>query len=227
MLASALLAVGLSTPATPTRAAPSAATGALLTAIEPLGFAGFDASPTQRQEIQQLINSLQQLNPNPSPANDLDGDWQLIYSDAPDITSLRNSGPLVRLQRVGQQIDAAAKTIANVIEYKPRMWLPLSTFGAEDDRIQQRVLLTYSVDDEGRRCKLSIDGASLAARKFLGVSLDAAPPLTIRGITSLPFGEFVCLYNDGDVRIAQTQQGYYSVNRRLDASSSEGWGAMA
>ena len=212
------LSVGLS----PTNAAVVTSPAApLLSAIAPLGFGGFDASAQQRKDIALMLKKLGQANPNPQPATDLDGDWELLYSDAPDITGLVNSGPFVRLVRIGQQIDSSAMTIANVIEYAPRTWLPLEQVGAIEDRLQQRVLLSYSVEDGGKRCKLKVAGLALGARKLLGVSLASAPPLTLRGPLELPFGEFECVYNDGNVRVVRTAQGYYSVNRRFPPG--DGW----
>ena len=211
----------LPSPATPLGATVPSPTAPLLAALQPLGFAGFEANAAQRRDIAKLLDELKSANPNAAPATDLDGDWELIYSDAPDIVGLANSGPLVQLARVGQQIDASAGTIANVIEYAPQSWLPLDAVGAGNDVLQQRVLLSYTVDTDGRRCKLNIAGLSLGARRLLGVSLAAAPPLTVRGVLELPFGDFECLYNDGDVRVIRTAQGFYGVNRRM--AGGDGW----
>ena len=205
---------------------PSAATAPLLDALAPLGYAGFDASAKQRREVESLLKDLIALNPNPQPAvgASLDGDWELIYSDAPDITGLANSGPLLALRRVGQQIDADAGTIQNVIEYGPRSWLPgLDLANAREDVLQQRVLLSYSVAEDGRRCRLQISGLQLGARQLLGTNLRSTPPLTLKGFVEAPFGDFTCLYNDGDVRVVRTLQGYYGVNRRCP--KGRGWDA--
>ena len=57
-----------------------------------------------------------------------------------------------------------------------------------------------------------------------GVDLASAPPLKLQGPLAVPFGQFEVLYNDGSLRVVRTQQGYYSVNRRL-GPDEEGWGA--
>lgn len=88
--------------------------------------------------------------------------------------------------------------------------------------LQQRVLLKYEVQN-GNRCNLSILGARFQAQQFLGVSLAAAPPLTLQSGLELPFGTFTCLYNDGEIRVVKTQQGYLGVNRRMEAP--DGWDA--
>jgi len=203
----------------PVVASAQAATAPLLEALAPLGLGGFDASAAQRRHITQLLEDLRKLQPEASaPARDLDGDWVLLYSDAPDITGLTNAGPLVQLKRVGQSIDQAEGTVANCIEYSPRPWVPASD---ATDVVQQRVLLNYEVQDDGKSCRLQLRGLELEAKQIAGIDLSAVPPLSLVGLITLPFGDFRCLYNDGDIRVVQTAQGYYSVNRRLDAS--DGW----
>ena len=86
---------------------------------------------------------------------------------------------LAELRRVGQQIDAEAGTIENVIEYAPASWLPLDAISAADDRVQQRVCLTYEVE-RGTRCvwssTLSVSPApSMSAHSFLRQSYRSRP----------------------------------------------------
>lgn len=73
---------------------------------------GFRASREERQKIEQIVRELSRYNPAPRPAaayfgdersgydrptgNTLSGKWTLIYTDAPDITSLEG-GPLSEL----------------------------------------------------------------------------------------------------------------------------------
>ena len=124
--------------------------------------------------------------------------------------------------RIGQQIDADARTIDNVIEYVPADWLrgPFVFNGvAADDSLQQRVLLSY--ETKGSRVDIKIRGTSIKPATVLGVNLLAAPPLTLEGALSLPFGSFELLYNDGDLRVVKTAQGYWGVNRRLPPG--QGW----
>merc|ERR1712159_551395 len=79
-----------------------APTAELLAAVAPLD-RGLDATAAQKTTINGLCAALADENPNPTPAAALDGDWELIYSDAPDITNLRSAGPFARLLRVGQK----------------------------------------------------------------------------------------------------------------------------
>ena len=75
-----------------------AAKAALLDALAPLD-RGFSATSSQREEVDRLIQKLIELKPA-SEARGLGGDWELCYSDAPDIIGL-NGGPLARLTRIG------------------------------------------------------------------------------------------------------------------------------
>ena len=92
---------------------------------------GFSASSSQRKAVTSALEALKAVNPRPTDgAIGLSGDWELLYTDAPDILGLKNAGPLAELRRVGQQIDAEAGTIENVIEYAPASWLPLDAISA-------------------------------------------------------------------------------------------------
>lgn len=90
------------------------------------------------------------------------------------------------------------------------------------DKLQQRVLLSYSTDGpDDSRVSLKIGGLAFRPQQVLGVSLQSAPPLTLRGVLEVPFGNFEVLYNDGSVRVVRTQQGFYGVNRRME--DGDGW----
>ena len=178
----------------------------LMRALAPLGESGYlTANAAQRREVTDCLKSLSAAEPTARCAEQLDGDWLLLYTDAPDITGLDNSGPFVRLKRIGQSIDAAAGRIANVIEYEGREWLPGRAAG---DALQQRVLLDYTVDaSTGRKVTLSLSGLAIAPKQIAGVNLASAPPLKLQGPLSLPFGNFECMYNDGELRVVRTAQG--------------------
>ena len=185
---------------------------------------GFAASSSQRKAVTSALEALKAVNPRPTDgAIGLSGDWELLYTDAPDILGLKNAGPLAELRRVGQQIDAEAGTIENVIEYAPASWLPLDAISAQDDRVQQRVCLTYEVE-KGTRCVCQVNTFGVNPQTFFGVNLRSSPPLKLpEAPFKVPFGNFDVLYNDGDIRVVRTIQGYYGVNRRITAEE-EMWG---
>ena len=155
MLTATLLAPALSLQARPRYApvAMCAATTAaetfkaeLMEQLSPID-RGFKASGPQRRSVNELLKKLARCESPPGMS--IDGDWELAYTDAPDILTL-NGGPLATLKRIGQQIDEGEKTIANVLEYTPASWLTSLASDTASDSLQQRVLLTYEVD--GSRC---------------------------------------------------------------------------
>ncbi|MGK3733436.1 MAG: hypothetical protein ACI8RD_009884 [Bacillariaceae sp.] len=132
---------------------------------------GFYASSEDKTKAKEIVESLQLLNPTRDPATDyydpssissvnatsesnndsdndnrigISGKWELIYTDAPDITSLdssRNPFSTAKLGRIGQQCDPPY--IKNIIEWKRPDWaenLPFS--GSSESRILQKVVVT-------------------------------------------------------------------------------------
>ena len=98
------LTAALSSPPTVTRTA--AARAALLNAIAPLE-RGFKANKQQRLAVESAIKELAASAPLQA-LPDISGDWELIYTDAPDILGLdAQAGPLVTCTRIGQQISEA------------------------------------------------------------------------------------------------------------------------
>jgi len=195
---------------------------------------GFRASRVDRNQAKKTISELAKLNPSPEPAaayylptskssgssaKGLAGKWTLVYTDAPDITSLDATGPLstAKLGRVGQQCDPPR--IANVIEWTKPDWasdLPFS--GSENSRVLQKVVCEGSA---------SPSNPSTVDLKILGLELegegDSGPasilgnnPVKLQGPLSAPFGKFDILYLDETMRITKTYQGFYAVNLRDD-----------
>ncbi len=130
---------------------------------------GFFASSSQRAEASDIIKNLALLNPTKEPAiayydsdvesseygnetPSIEGKWTLIYTNAPDITSLDPNTSLfpiklptsAKLGRIGQECDASKSTISNVIEWKRPDWLSniasASYSQNNDDRILQKVV---------------------------------------------------------------------------------------
>jgi len=121
---------------------------------------GFDATRSQRKFARDLIDTLAKYNPTEEPAAayytstekgdeevvdvgpSLVGKWTLVYTDAPDITSLdaeRSFGPFAasKLGRIGQ--ECSPPFIKNVIEWVPPEWAKNFSFGKGDSRVLQKV----------------------------------------------------------------------------------------
>jgi PAP_fibrillin len=199
---------------------------------------GFEATSSDRERVDQLIKELTRLNPTREPArayySDLKpqqqsdqvvsanepsaaGKWTLIYTDAPDITSLQTN-PLAVLGRIGQNCDPPF--IENVIEWKRPAWVPGILGGP--DRILQKVV-TKGVATEAATVDLTVSGIRFEPSSNGGESSSSPswlpPPLDIsRGLFTLPFGRFQILYLDNELRIVRTGQNYLSVNQRLGVS---------
>lgn len=111
---------------------------------------GFYASSNQRSDAKELIENLARINPTREPASayyetknnnesdemDIDnngvtiaGKWTLLYTNAPDITSLDSGTNLLpsisnaKLGRIGQECNKIDSTISNVIEWKKPDWV--------------------------------------------------------------------------------------------------------
>jgi len=180
----------------------SAARSALLSAIQPTN-SGFSASGEQQDAVRSAIEALAAVSPQ-KEIPDIDGDWQLIWTDAPDILGLdAQAGPFNRCLRVGQQISETERTIVNVIEYGPREWVSSLVGGAvpaaKSDVVQQRVVTGFERRaDAPTTVDLKIRGASFQPKQLLGVALDAVPALKLGpGPVELPFGTFEVLYCEG------------------------------
>lgn len=161
---------------------------------------GFSASKSQQDLVRRRIEAVVAYPSNTSRS--IEGEWTLAWTDAPDITGLRG-GPLGVVGRIGQEIDA--ESIVNVIEYEPMPWVPTSI------AFQQRVILAYSKAGDEVTLDLKGIGGKLKDSPFSQIGNN---PFDVVGWTTLPFGKFRVLFNDGDLRVVRTGQGYYSVNLR-------------
>lgn len=238
-------ASGLSSAATAPRAA-------LLDLIAPLD-RGFAANREQKRVVADAIGALA-ASVSQQSVPDISGDWELIYTDAPDILGLdAQAGPFATCTRIGQQISEDDGTISNVIEYGPRKWASGIITQALGDRLQQRVITSFARrEDAPTKVDLKIRGAAFLPKQLFGISLESVPPLKLQGAVEPPFGSFEVLYCEGpegptaaaalsdqmdavceidelagigacsSIRVVRTQQGYYSINRRMTAA--EGWG---
>jgi PAP_fibrillin len=217
---------------------------------------GFSSTPSQKKRAREIILQLAKYNPTAEPAfpyykNDavtatpsgvsLAGKWNLIYTDAPDITSLdtsRNPFATAKLGRIGQECNPPF--IYNVIEWKRPDWAdPLPFAGDSESRILQKVCLqATATPDQPTKVNLQVAGIDLIAppsssngnenngsngknglqqaieAEGLAVGLLRNNPLELRGPGTVPFGQFEILYLDEEMRIIRTGQNYVAVNVR-------------
>lgn len=139
---------------------------------------GFNANSNDRKKCSNIISELARYNPTKNPAvafykktaaasnTDVSsspsvvGKWTLVYTDAPDITSLQQN-PLAQLGRIGQ--ECSPPYIKNVIEYTKPTWatnLPFS--GDENSRILQKVVTKGSSSpDQPMKVNLVLSGLQI------------------------------------------------------------------
>jgi PAP_fibrillin len=216
---------------------------------------GFRASRNEQSRIKEIIFQLRSLNPTAEPAssyyegaassvasdnNTLAGKWTLLYTDAPDITSLDTSQlpfSTAQLGRIGQ--ECSPPYIKNVIEWKRPDWarnLPFT--GSDDSGILQKVVTSATASpDMPRIVNLKVAGLELlsagrsssSSTSSMGADLPSriredgiiggllgANPVDLKGPWNPPFGQFEILYLDKEFRIIKTYQNYLAVNRRIN-----------
>jgi len=129
---------------------------------------GFVATSDQRSQISDVISKLSECNPTTEPANayydrnpqkfdddtpTIAGSWTLVYTDAPDITSLDPTMAAgipsflpqnAKLGRIGQECIPEEGLIKNVIEWKRPDWVQgilnqVGTEGGDESRVLQKV----------------------------------------------------------------------------------------
>jgi len=161
---------------------------------------GFTAQKEQRQRATDIINNLVDCNPTREPASayypdghhscspgepTVSGKWTLVYTDAPDITTL-DGGPLAtaKLGRIGQECEPPF--IKNIIEWRRPNWasnLPFS--GTDESRVLQKVCLqAFASPEKPSTLNLKLMGLDLSGMSGSGGS---STPSTV-GIDSGAFG---------------------------------------
>lgn len=205
---------------------------------------GFQANNSEKKRARELVFELAMFNPtedaaspyyehpdetNP-PLYSVEGNWTLVFTDAPDITTL-DQNLLAELGRIGQ--ECRRPYIKNVIEWKRPQWaaaLPFS--GSEESRVIQKVI-TKAKSDRSRPMvvDLRLSGLEITTpgdeslktgdlqksiqQNGLIAGIIQASPLKWMGPADAPFGEFEFLYVDEEIRVTKTGQNYIAVNKRI------------
>eukprot|EP00548_Thalassiothrix_antarctica_P001255 CAMPEP_0194143040 /NCGR_PEP_ID=MMETSP0152-20130528/12251_1 /TAXON_ID=1049557 /ORGANISM="Thalassiothrix antarctica, Strain L6-D1" /LENGTH=281 /DNA_ID=CAMNT_0038842269 /DNA_START=32 /DNA_END=877 /DNA_ORIENTATION=+ len=206
---------------------------------------GFEATQEERNKATRIIKQLETMNPTSDPASpyypdvtgiisgpNVCGKWTLVYTDAPDITSLDRTTPTATLGRIGQECNPPY--VKNVIEWKRPEWAAALPFSGNDDsRIVQKICTkaTASPDDpltlDLKLAGIELvnpDASSVEGNFFDSISNSGLPagllqqngPISIEGPLTAPFGKAKILYLDDTLRILRTFQNYYAVNVRSD-----------
>mmetsp|Transcript_11900 Transcript_11900/g.24342 ORF Transcript_11900/g.24342 Transcript_11900/m.24342 type:complete len:284 (+) Transcript_11900:231-1082(+) len=207
---------------------------------------GITATKGVRREAEGIIESLVASRPKEDYSlSGCEGKWTLIYTDAPDITSLART-PTSKLGRVGQEVVKSGEDgefeVRNVIEWLRPAWasrLPLPSrvkgwvIGSEPGSsgagrvIQKVVTAGKDRDEKGNTVDLKsqIKGAQVYAEgesEGLPLLLQRVKenPIDLKGpLSSLPFGSFEIMYLDEGMRIIKTSNGYWACNLKDDSGS--------
>ncbi|KAG7342020.1 plastid lipid-associated PAP/fibrillin family protein [Nitzschia inconspicua] len=222
---------------------------------------GFQAKTADRDAIKDIIYELSRFNSSKNPARGyydnadtveydddsdaISGKWTLIYTDAPDITSLdtsRNPLATAKLGRIGQ--ECSPPYIKNVIEWLRPDWagdFPFS--GSAESRVLQKVVTLASASpSKPMLVDLKVGGLELESGyptqssttndglqdlvqrvqdQGLPAGLLSLQPLDLKGPWNPPFGRFEILYVDKDIRIIRTGQNYLAANQRIQNFEDE------
>eukprot|EP00551_Chaetoceros_affinis_P013788 CAMPEP_0203701380 /NCGR_PEP_ID=MMETSP0091-20130426/35232_1 /ASSEMBLY_ACC=CAM_ASM_001089 /TAXON_ID=426623 /ORGANISM="Chaetoceros affinis, Strain CCMP159" /LENGTH=248 /DNA_ID=CAMNT_0050575099 /DNA_START=101 /DNA_END=847 /DNA_ORIENTATION=+ len=182
---------------------------------------GFTASRENKEKARELCQSLKSMNPTMEPLypyytekeksdnyntnknnnknnnnNDdelpsLAGKWTLVYTDAPDITTLDNGGPLpaAKLGRIGQECDPPL--VKNVIEWVKPDWasrlpfLPGAGVGDDNARVLQKVCTEASASpSDPLRANLKVVGLDLVGSSG-GISTSTSESTSTSTITNI------------------------------------------
>lgn len=104
--------VNFATPARPDLAAVALAKQELLLTLA-VTDRGFSSSASRLSAVRQAINRLIDVACSANRTiMDIDGNWTLAWTDAPDILTL-SGGPLAIVGRIGQEISTETQTITN------------------------------------------------------------------------------------------------------------------
>jgi hypothetical protein len=218
---------------------------------------GFQSSSEDRKTAKELIYQLAQYSRSSDPARPyydrkynidgmdddstptISGKWELIYTDAPDITGLdtsRNPFSTAKLGRIGQ--ECSPPYIKNVIEWLRPDWadgLPFS--GSSNSRVLQKVVTSaLASPDKPLLVDLKVAGLEINAAStptaaipdetsnnvFGRIQKDGIPsvifsvlPVDLKGPLNPPFGQFEILYIDDELRVIRTGQNYLAANMRI------------
>jgi len=191
---------------------------------------GFGASPSARNEVNDIVDQLKLFNPTPAGAekgiegNDggtsspLEGIWQMVWTTALDVLNL-GASPVASPGAIYQVIEPPIAT--NIIDFIPRAQsLFPETFPSS--LVRAEVKTRTSKRAETNRIGLDFESVKLAPVEILGFDAKTLPPFSINfpkiKISDLPGVDpetapefFDVVYLDDDMLIIQQNMpgGYF------------------
>ena len=152
---------------------------------------GFGATPTARDEAEDIISQLAAVNPTHNPARGVDGDgtvgeevplkgiWRMIWTSAYDVVSL-GASPISQQSAIYQDISNPPVAI-NIIDFIPRSQSILPSSLSPPSLLRAEVATRASSRNVSTndRVGLIFEGLKLQPIELLGQKVDNLPPLTI------------------------------------------------
>lgn len=176
---------------------------------------GFNDSTEAKQRIQKLVND---LSGYVLPLQSKNSQWQLLYTNAPDILGFQG-GPLSQLLSIRQNVHGGigqSNQLEIILEYQPSNQMiqfanNLLSQNIQQDRLTQSLIFDYQIGSMNK-VELQLQGTQINATRLPGSS---PPKLQIP--TGLPLGGFSIIFNDDDIRIDQSFQGdFLFILQRID-----------
>jgi len=153
---------------------------------------GFGATPTARDEAEDIISQLAAVNPTHNPARGIDGDgtageddiplkgiWRMIWTSAYDVVSL-GASPISTTSAIYQDISYPPAAI-NIIDFIPKSQsiLPASLSPPSLLRAEVATRASSRNVSTNDRVGLIFEGLKLQPIELLGQKVDNLPPLSI------------------------------------------------
>ena len=152
---------------------------------------GFGATPTARDEAEDIISQLAAVNPTHNPARGIDGDgvageevplkgiWRMIWTSAYDVVSL-GASPISTTSAIYQDISNPPAAL-NIIDFIPKSQsiLPASLSPPSLLRAEVATRASSRNVSTNDRVGLIFEGLKLQPIELLGQKVDNLPPLSI------------------------------------------------
>ena len=153
---------------------------------------GFGATPTARDEAEDIITQLAAVNPTHNPARGIDGNgtageddiplkgiWRMIWTSAYDVVSL-GASPISTTSAIYQDISYPPVAI-NIIDFIPKSQSILPSSLSPPSLLRAEVATRASSRNVSTndRVGLVFEGLKLQPIELLGQKVDSLPPLSI------------------------------------------------
>eukprot|EP01041_Mallomonas_annulata_P012032 gene12032-25215_t len=181
---------------------------------------GFLSQKFERDQIHNIIQSLEENNPNPNPCcfensdSPLCGDWRLLYTNSADVLLL-GLLPGIEPGQIYQNINADGTEITNIVEIQPK-FAPLSNiFGGQT---MARLVVTASGEKiSDTDISLKFIKSSYQPQSLLGVDVSLLPPLNVLfpQFDGSPTGTIKNTFVDDEIRICRAMSSIFVLVKAL------------